>query len=676
MALTDNLISYWKLDEASGNAADSVGSNTGTNTNVTYAAAKINNGGSFNGTSSILDCTRITEIENIGAFTFSAWIKQTTLDQSRCIWQKNNVGGAGSMGMYSYTDGNMYFEYNGSVNRAYFDYSTVISAGTWANVVMVFNGSGSGNSGRLKVYVNGVEITLTYVGTIQTTTSSSTDNFQIGARPDTSFVWSGMLDEVGIWSRVLTSSEISQLYRNGTGLAYPFTTPTNINENCISLNGTNQYLTAADSASLDITGDMTVELRFNSVDVSAETTRFLSKYTTSGNQSYLFGLTGGYYHCLISADGSTNTQGEIAFADLSDNTWYHIAYVYDASAGSCEVFVDGISKGSITGLANSIFSGSSPVGICSRPGPADLFNGLIDEVRIWNVARTPTEINANKAKRIVSYPGLVASWSLDNTLTDSSGNGNTLTNVGSATFSTDVSALTESIDSLGAISYWKLDETSGNASDSIGSNTLTNNGTMTYAAGKINNGASPTTSKYLSLADIDAISYDGTQSISYSLWFKPTSTTGVQTIFSKWENGTGTPQEYILYLNGTSLVFGALNDGTGITWGTAVTAGNWYYVVLTLGPSKAMQMYVNNGAVQTHTSIGSVENTSAELRFGQNAATNWFTGLIDEVGLWSRALSATEVTRLYNSGNGLTIPVITTPAVAGGNTTNFFQFFN
>ena len=48
MALTDNLVSYWKLDESSGNAADSVGSNTLTNTNtVTYSAGKINNGADF-----------------------------------------------------------------------------------------------------------------------------------------------------------------------------------------------------------------------------------------------------------------------------------------------------------------------------------------------------------------------------------------------------------------------------------------------------------------------------------------------------------------------------------------------------------------------------------------------------------------------------------------------------
>ena len=44
MAISDNLISYYKFDESSGNASDSVGSNTGTNTGLTYSAGIINNG--------------------------------------------------------------------------------------------------------------------------------------------------------------------------------------------------------------------------------------------------------------------------------------------------------------------------------------------------------------------------------------------------------------------------------------------------------------------------------------------------------------------------------------------------------------------------------------------------------------------------------------------------------
>lgn len=49
-----------------------------------------------------------------------------------------------------------------------------------------------------------------------------------------------------------------------------------------------------------------------------------------------------------------------------------------------------------------------------------------------------TEINANKNVQIDSETNLVGSWHLDNALTDATGNGHTLTNVNSVTFSTDV----------------------------------------------------------------------------------------------------------------------------------------------------------------------------------------------------------------------------------------------
>jgi hypothetical protein len=39
----------------------------------------------------------------------------------------------------------------------------------------------------------------------------------------------GDIDEVGIWSRVLTSTEVTQLYNGGAGLQYPFTNGNNRN---------------------------------------------------------------------------------------------------------------------------------------------------------------------------------------------------------------------------------------------------------------------------------------------------------------------------------------------------------------------------------------------------------------------------------------------------------------
>jgi trimeric autotransporter adhesin len=226
MALSDDIIAYWKLDESSGNAADSKGSNTGTNTNVTYGASKINNGAVFNGTNAYLTCTRISALESVGAFTISGWFKQTTIDQSRSFFTKGEGGGSNGIALFSNSNGFLYLEPASSSNRGYIDYSAYMSADTWTHVVVVFNGSGTGNAGRLKIYFNGTERTLTYDGTIPTASASATANFELGRETaGNRFFWDGGMDEVGIWTRALSGSEVSELYNSGDGFAYPFTVP-------------------------------------------------------------------------------------------------------------------------------------------------------------------------------------------------------------------------------------------------------------------------------------------------------------------------------------------------------------------------------------------------------------------------------------------------------------------
>ncbi len=78
MALSTNLVSYWKLDESSGNASDSVGSNTATNSNVTYGTGKINNGAIFNGSSSAFTFATVP-VTGSSSFSVSFWLKAGSL---------------------------------------------------------------------------------------------------------------------------------------------------------------------------------------------------------------------------------------------------------------------------------------------------------------------------------------------------------------------------------------------------------------------------------------------------------------------------------------------------------------------------------------------------------------------------------------------------------------------
>ena len=209
--------------------------------------------------------------------------------------------------------------------------------------------------------------------------------------------------------------------------------------------------------------------------------------------------------------------------------------------------------------------------------------------------------------------------------------------------------------------YWKLDENSGNATDSIGSKTLTNNGTTTYATGKINNGAVFNgTSQWLSIADEAGLRYSSTQAFSISFWFKLDDTTGVQTIISKWDNDATKDQEYVIYMNGTTLEFVVNGDTAKTVKISSLSADTWYHCVATAATNKVLNLYINAGTPATKTSTNGFLTNYSEFRVGQNTGTNYFDGIIDEIGFWNRVLTSDEVSELYNSGNGLQYPFTTT----------------
>jgi hypothetical protein len=132
MALTDNLVSYWKLDESSGNAADSVGSNTGTNVgSIAYSAGKINNGATM-GSSKRFDCG-VTGINITGkqAFTFAMWAKVSSYTSQNMFTY--NIEGVNKIQIQPYS-GNIYFQRGA-------DYSDVtgITSTEWQFFVITYD---------------------------------------------------------------------------------------------------------------------------------------------------------------------------------------------------------------------------------------------------------------------------------------------------------------------------------------------------------------------------------------------------------------------------------------------------------------------------------------------------------------------------------------------------------
>src|SRR3990167_8093050 len=96
MSLITNLISYWKFDEASGNAADSQGSETLTNNaTITYSAGALNNAADLVAASSQYFSRASNANLQTGDidYTISCWVKLTTKAANFTIITKSQVGG-------------------------------------------------------------------------------------------------------------------------------------------------------------------------------------------------------------------------------------------------------------------------------------------------------------------------------------------------------------------------------------------------------------------------------------------------------------------------------------------------------------------------------------------------------------------------------------------------------
>lgn len=220
------------------------------------------------------------------------------------------------------------------------------------------------------------------------------------------------------------------------------------------------------------------------------------------------------------------------------------------------------------------------------------------------------------------------------------------------------------------VSYWKLDEASGTREDIHSTNDLTDNNTVGVATGKINDGADfeYANSEYLSITDASQSGLDGMSELSISCWFNQESVSSTYpSIVGKWSE-TSNQRAYIIANVGGSVYFYHSSDGGNGNLrsvnGGAIGTGSWYHVVGTFkSGTDNLKIYLNGSFVAQDTPIGStVYNGTAGFQIGKAdgpfaaASDQYFDGIIDEVGVWNIALTADEVTALYNSGNGLAYP--------------------
>lgn len=247
MALTDSLVSYWKFDENSSgaNAADVTATgNTLTNQNTTgYTTGKLGASAanivaaSSNGFQ-IADASQ-TGLDITGDFSVSFWVKHASLPPTNgsadqyYIDKRRVSGGFGQYSMGYVGTGSIRALHLGQIrdssnNISEFTMTNNVDLSTVAfqHIVFVFTAA----TPAATVYIDNSSQAMTTNSSAATSIGNNDGPFTVGyaITPGTVNL-NAVFDECGIWSRALSSTEVSQLYNGGAGLAYPFAATGNSN---------------------------------------------------------------------------------------------------------------------------------------------------------------------------------------------------------------------------------------------------------------------------------------------------------------------------------------------------------------------------------------------------------------------------------------------------------------
>jgi len=184
----------------------------------------------FNSSSNQYVSVSTLDMRNLTKFSWSAWIRNTRVTGNNTIFFSSSSSG-GSEYLYD----NFIFYRNVSTGRAWVAVDNnsdgkgdggVFPNGVWNHAAVVFDGNGSTNSQRLRYFLNGEEVSMTYDYTVPSVTPNrATTNVLIGGYAynlNANGAMDGQQDDIRVFERTLSPSEIKHLssYRGVLGSPY------------------------------------------------------------------------------------------------------------------------------------------------------------------------------------------------------------------------------------------------------------------------------------------------------------------------------------------------------------------------------------------------------------------------------------------------------------------------
>jgi hypothetical protein len=214
---------------------------------------------------------------------------------------------------------------------------------------------------------------------------------------------------------------------------------------CLEFDGTNDYVLVKDNSSLNSDSTITVEAWIKADAYGRnvfDNSIFCKHGWTRGNLGYVLRCGSNGKISFNMSDGSGNWKEAASASLMETGIWYHVAGSYDGD--SLNVYINGDLVGT------TLYTGSiSPsTGLTARIGDlanggGRLFDGMIDEVRVWSTGLDQATIREWMCRRINSnhpnFSNFEANWRLDEdsgtSAADASGTGNTGTLTNSPTIS-------------------------------------------------------------------------------------------------------------------------------------------------------------------------------------------------------------------------------------------------
>ncbi|MFA6306197.1 MAG: DUF2341 domain-containing protein [Patescibacteria group bacterium] len=447
--LSNGLVAWWKMDETattSGAIDYSGNGNTGTYINTaSTTAGYFGNGGSFDGVDdyvSIPDNGTILDFNATSQYTWSSWIKNaSTTSGTSCFLSKDGIPVSKIVGFnlcLNQTDstadvvvckGNGAWELNCSSGLG-----LNIAVNEWNNIAITYDGATNWG-----IYKNG-----SLMGTINFAVDSDTSyKYFIGAGVDTTntgvqtpeHFFKGSVDDVRVYNRLLSNREVSDLYNYAPGpIAYwkmderngQYAYDNSGNGNNATLgasavsgsddpawangkfgaglkfDGVDDRVSVEDSDSTDIGfSNLTISFWMKNNNVSS-LQRIIAKLATNASGAgYFVSTVGAGNQLYFQAQDGVNSLNPVFNPYLKiDNLWHYVSVTLDRSISSgVKFYFDGVSQTcnsncsyNATLLGNISNSLKLALGNRSATDPGLPMNGSLDDVKIYNYARTQKQI--------------------------------------------------------------------------------------------------------------------------------------------------------------------------------------------------------------------------------------------------------------------------------------------